>query len=216
MVEGLGVKLILLESPLELVPKELWSHPQVVRTSRRYGVGPGEIILDKSLHYNAMEPLPQKWKRGRPDIVHTTLLVIQDTILPRGMVDVYIHVYDGRVYRLHPDVRLPKHLDRFKGLMAQLLRHDRVPLEGDPLIWLSHKSLREFAAEHRIILMWERGRRVTPGYVAVRALTTGAAIGIGMFPRGDFKKSTLRKAWERYSIAGGAPLKAWAVSYTHL
>lgn len=206
------LRLVLLEAPLETVPRELWNHPQVARSARRYGVEPGRLLLDKSLHYNAMEVLPQKWKRGRPDIVHTTLMVLQDTLLPQEMLEVYIHVLDGRVFRLSPNVRLPKNYERFKGLMAQLLEEGQVPPRGEPLVWVEYNSLGELAREMGLILLWERGKARRPGEVVARALATGMSLGIGMFPRGDFKRSTLRKAVEAYSIAGGRPLKAWGVA----
>jgi rRNA small subunit pseudouridine methyltransferase Nep1 len=205
---------ILLESGLELVPESLWSHPQVKSVATRYGIQPSRMLLDKTLHYHAMHMLPQKWKRGRPDIVHTTLLVLQDSMLNmQGLLEVYIHVYDGRVFRVAPETRLPKNYDRFKGLMAQLLAAGKVPPTGEPLIWLEANSLKEFVEKRgRIILLHEKGKPATTRSVAREALETGLPIGIGMFPRGDFKRSTLRKAAKSYSLAGGRPLKAWTVA----
>ncbi|AEM38181.1 Suppressor Mra1 family protein [Pyrolobus fumarii 1A] len=207
------VRIVLLESPLELVPREIRNHPQVVRYARRFGIDPGEALLDKTYHYYAMASLPQKWKRGRPDIVHVSLLLLQDSVLNlTGHLEVYIHVLDGRVFRVEPETRIPKHLDRFKGLMAQLLIHNRVPPTGKPLIHLYASTLREFVDKMGgLILLWERGKPATPADIVREALETGWPIGIGMFPRGDFKKSTLRKASRTYSIYGGVPLKAWTV-----
>jgi len=208
------LRIVLLESPLELVPPEIRGHPQVRRSAERYGIGVDEVLLDKSLHYNAMAVLPQKWKRGRPDIVHVTLLNILDSPLAsEGVLEVYVHVYDGRVFRVEPHTRIPKNYERFRGLMAQLLREERVPPEGDPLIHLAYRSLSDFARRHGgLILLWERGFPAGPRHVAVRGLVTGRPLGIGAFPRGDFRRSTLRKARESYSIYRGVPLKAWTVA----
>jgi len=208
------LRIVLLESPLELVPEPLWGHPQVRRSAERYGIGIEDLLLDKSLHYNAMAVLPQKWKRGRPDIVHVTLLNILDSPLAeRGLIEVYVHVYDGRVFRVEPHTRLPKNYERFKGLMAQLLREGRVPPGGDPLIYKAYDSLAGLVEEYgRLILLWERGEPASPPMVAARGLATGAPLGIGMFPRGDFRRSTLRKAGEYYSLYRGTPLKAWTVA----
>ncbi len=207
------LRVVLLESPLELVPREIRSHPQVRRYAERFGIDPSEALLDKTYHYHAMAGLPQKWKRGRPDIVHVSLLLLQDSILNlTGRLEVYIHVLDGRVFRVEPETRIPKHLDRFKGLMAQLLVHNRVPPMGKPLIHLYAASLREFIDKMGgLIILWEKGEPVTPRDVVREALETGWPIGIGMFPRGDFKRSTLRKASRAYSLYGGVPLKAWTV-----
>jgi len=212
-VEKLRVEIVLLEAALEIVPEEIRGHPQVLKAARRYEIDPSEMILDKSLHYNAMAALTQKWKRGRPDILHVALLVATDTPLrERGTLRIYFQSYDGRIFRLADNVRVPKNYERFKGLMAQLLREGRVPPTGEPLIWQEYDSLRDYVEERGgLILLWEKGEQATPTQVAARALATGYPLGIGAFPRGDFKRSTLRKAAETYSIMGGAPLKTWGV-----
>ncbi len=207
------IELILLEAALELVPREIRSHPQVVKTARRYEVEPDELILDKSLHYNAMSMLSQKWKRGRPDILHVSLLVATDTPLrEKGLLRIYFQSYDGRIFRLADSVRIPKNYERFKGLMAQLLRGGRVPPEGEPLIWQEYDSLKDYVRERGgLILLWEKGRDASPTFILSRAIVTGYPLGVGAFPRGDFKKSTLRKAREAYRIMGGIQLKTWGV-----
>lgn len=212
-MESFRVELILLESALEIVPEEIRGHPQVLKVARRYEIDPSEMILDKSLHYNAMASLAQKWKRGRPDILHVALLAATDTPLrEKGLLRIYFQSYDGRIFRLSDKVRVPKNYERFKGLMAQLLRESRVPPRGEPLIWQEYDNLRDYVRERGgLILLWERGRDASPVYVIARALATGYPLGVGAFPRGDFKKSTLRKASEAYRIMKGAPLKTWGV-----
>ncbi len=212
-MEGI-LRVILLEAALERVPRELWSHPQVVKSARRYGVRPGDMLLEKSLHYNAMAALPQKWKRGRPDIVHVALLSLLDSPLARdGLLEVYVHVYDGRVFRVDPGTRIPKSYERFRGLMAQLLEYGRVPLEGDALIYMTHERLGDFVNEYgKLLLLWEHGEDRSPEWIVARSLYAGMPLGIGAFARGDFKRSTLRKSAERYRIMSGFGLKAWSVA----
>ena len=209
------LRLLFLESSLELVPESIRGHPQVVESARRYGVKPEEMILDKSLHYNAMSRIPAKWKRGRPDILHVSLLTLQDSpLLEAGLLEVYFQAYDGRIFKVEPETRITKHYERWKGLMAQLLRTGRVPPDGRPLIYIVSHGLGEFleSGGHRLVLMWEQGERMTPASIAALGMTTSAVIGIGAFPRGDFKRSTLRKAWKRVSL-GNRGYKAWGVAY---
>ena len=209
------LRIILLESGLELVPRELQEDPEVIKTAKRYGISPSEVILDKSLHYNAMYKLSRKWKRGRPDIVHTTLLVIEGSYAGRkGLIEVFIHTIKGEVYAVRPGTRIPKHYERFKGLMAQLLREGKVPPDSkEPLIYKVSNTLGEFVQRYgKIILMWEGGRDAREEEVVVRALALNAPVGIGMFPRGDFEKSTLRKAIGSYRLFGGEPLPAWTIA----
>ena len=210
------LKLVLLESPLEIVPRKLWNHPQVASTVRKYRVKPGEILLDKRLHYHAMANLPQKWKRGRPDIVYITLMLLIDSLLNlKGHLELYIHVYDGRVFAVHPELRPPRHYEGFKRIMSQLLAYNKVPPgTGKPLLWLEANSLKEFVDRHgRIILLWEHGKPATPDIVVADALESGLPLGIGMFPRGDFRKTTLRKTARAYSLAQGSLLKSWTVAH---
>ncbi|MEB2837280.1 MAG: 16S rRNA methyltransferase [Desulfurococcales archaeon] len=208
------LRVALLEAGVELVPRSLWRHPQVRRAAERYGVEPSLMLLDKSLHYNAMASLPRKWKRGRPDIAHLTLLVLLESRAGRrGLVEAYMHTVGGEVYYFKPTERIPKNYERFKGLMAHLIRDGRVPPEGEPLIYRVSGSLASFlASKGPLILLWERGKRASEEEVVARALARGAVLGIGGFPRGDFERSTLRKAAEAYSIAGGEPLPAWSVA----
>ena len=208
------LRVVLLESPLELVPEEIRDHPQVVRYARRFEVDPSEVLLDKTYHYYAMARLDEKWKRGRPDIVHLSLILLQDSLANSlGALEVYVHVRDGRVFHVLPETRIPKHLDRFKGLMAQLLIYDRVPPRGSkPLIYRAYGSLEEAVREFGgLILLWERGREATASHVVEEAVETGWPLGVGMFPRGDFSRSVLKLAKRKYRLYGGTPMKAWTI-----
>ncbi len=208
------LRIILLESPLELVPEEIRGHPQVVRYAKRFDVDPSEVILDKTYHYYAMARLEEKWKRGRPDIVHVSLILLQDSVAnSMGALEVYIHTRNGHVYHILPETKIPKHLDRFKGLMAQLLIYGRVPPNGSkPLIYRVYDSLEEAVKEFGgLILLWERGKETTVAHVVEEALETGWPVGVGMFPRGDFSRNVVRLATRRYRLLGGTPLKAWTV-----
>lgn len=209
------LKVILLEAGVELAPPEIQGHPQIVRTARIHEIMPSEVLLDKSLHYHAMAPLPRKWKRGRPDITHLTLLVLLESLAGRkGMVEVYMHTVNDEVYAFNPKVRIPKHYDRFKGLMAQLLRIGRVPPKAEePLIYRVSDSLDGFLARQPgLILMWEHGTEASEDEIVRQAVESEYLIGIGAFPRGDFDRRILRKATATYSIAGGEPLTTWAIA----
>ncbi len=174
------------------------------------------MVLDKSLHYKAMESLDKKWKRGRPDILHTSLLVITDTpLFNLGLLDVYFHLLDGRVFKVSSETRLPRHLERFKGVMAGLLKNNQVPPSSPkPLIYKVADSLPEFLSreDSRLILLWEKGEPVTLKQVVEEALKVNSFIGVGAFPQGDFEEETLKIAHQKYSIKGVGQLKTWGVA----
>ncbi len=206
------LRILLLEASLELAPKKLHNHPEIVRTARMHGISPDNIILDKSLHYNALSKLPFKWKRGRPDILHVTLLNILDSPLAEeGRVQIAFHTIEDRLFFVDPATRIPKHYDRFKGLMAQLLREGRVPPDGEPLIWEDKRGLGALSGSP-IILLDEKGQPIGLSSLINTALKDNAWLGIGVFPKGRFSPAVRRLARYSVSIYRGRPLKAWTVA----
>ncbi len=82
-------------------------------------------LLDLSYHNNLIRGLPSAEKRGRPDILHRCLLILQDSILNHlGKLKVSFSTYSdpGTSYVVDPSMRPPRSYTRFMGLMAELLR----------------------------------------------------------------------------------------------
>ena len=112
----------LVESGLELVPKEISKHPLIRRYAKKRGKKPSKVLLDISFHYHAMKNLKDFNKRGRPDIVHFCLLEALGSPLNKmALLRIYVHTYDGKVVFIDPSTRIPKNYIRFVGLMEQLL-----------------------------------------------------------------------------------------------
>ncbi|MEB3759937.1 MAG: 16S rRNA methyltransferase [Desulfurococcales archaeon] len=208
------VKIIFLESSIELVPEDILGEPDVVRSAQRYGVDPGDMLLDKSLHYRAMSRLPFKWKRGRPDILHVALMTVLDSpLVEKGILDIYFHTVENRIFHVDPVTRIPKSYERFRGLMAQLLRVGHVPPGADnPLIYelgISIDDLLDDGSER--ILLWEDGKLVSVDELASFIVARSVWVGIGAFPKGDFSKRILSlfPKENRYSIGRGRQFTAW-------
>lgn len=116
------LNLVIAEAALELVPKELWRDPSVANDAKRREVEPARILLDRSFHHRAMLRLKDGFKRGRPDLVHATLLSITGSPLYiDGQVKVFIHTHGDFVAELEEKTRIPKSYFRFRGLMEQAL-----------------------------------------------------------------------------------------------
>ena len=80
------------------------------------------MLLDRSIHHHAMLKLAEDSKRGRPDLVHLTLLSVTSTPLyQEGLVKVYIHTRDDIVLELKEQTRPPKSYARFRDLVQKLL-----------------------------------------------------------------------------------------------
>ncbi len=204
----------LIESSIELVPREIWGHPAVLKNARRRGKKPGEILLDKSIHYHAMKKLRDREKRGRPDIVHISLLNALESPLNReGKLRLYIHTIGGYIIFIRPDTRIPRNYNRFVGLIEQLLKIGRVPPDAtNPLLLVKDLGFEELLHNlgRKLILLSETGELVSPDYIAEEALEGNYIVGIGGFPHGDFSKRFYEIAEEVYSIYRET-LDAWIV-----
>jgi rRNA small subunit pseudouridine methyltransferase Nep1 len=210
------LNIILLEAGLELVPAEISREPSVVKNARKRGKKPVEILLDISVHYHAARKLKDWMKRGRPDIVHTTLLQLLDGPAARnGLVNVFVHTYGNKLISFKTGVRIPRNYNRFTGLMEQLLVEGRVPPGSrEPLIRVEDYGLEDFPQKtglKGLILLWEKGEPAELGSLVTRAIEEGYAIGIGAFQHGDFSESVLEIATEKYSIYKES-LPTWIVA----
>ncbi|MEM2383188.1 MAG: 16S rRNA methyltransferase [Desulfurococcaceae archaeon] len=209
------LSMILVESSIELVPESIWSHPAILSTARRRRRKPGEIILDKSIHYYAMKSLANFEKRGRPDIVHISLLnALGSPLNKKGLLKLYIHTINELIIFIDPRTRIPRNYNRFVGLFEQLLKYGKVPPgAGEPLLYVKEMNLRSLLTEigsECLILLSEEGVKASPDRVVEEAYNTGCAIGIGCFPHGSFSETTYSLARSIYSIYPEV-LEAWIV-----
>ena len=99
---------------------------------------PAKTLLDNSWHFAAMKGLDNEIKRGRPDLVHLTLLSICTTpAFYDRRVTVQVHTIDNKVINISNDTRLPKSYHRFQGLMEQLFTEKEIRSTYDPQILMS-------------------------------------------------------------------------------
>lgn len=213
--------MILLECALELVPSEVSAVKEIQKHASRRGKKPTEILLDQSLHGRAMTRLEDGLQRGRPDIVFLSLLTIMETPLCKsGNLTVHLHLQDGRVIEVNPEVRLPRNYDRFVGLIEQLLNKGQVPVEGTPLLRITKKSLpalldelKEENVEAKTILTIENGSRTSisdlqSGFPSAPSIPT--IVGVGAFPHGDFSED-LKNLFETHLELDREVMMAWHV-----
>ncbi len=210
------IKFILAESSLELVPRDIVGHPAILKTAQRRGKKPTEILLDVSLHYHAMRKLRNKHKRGRPDIVHVTLLELLSSPLNiEGKLRVYVHTVNDYVIIVDPRTRIPRNYNRFVGLMEQLLTVGKVPPGSEkPLmeaVAMNFTSLLKSLGREEVILLSEKGELVRTDEICKRALEEDLPIVVGGFPHGNFSEEVLASAKYIYSIYP-KPLDTWVVA----
>jgi len=203
--------LVLAESELELVPREIARHPAIRSHARRRGKKPTEMLLDATYHHAAMRGLPDWERRGRPDIVHISLLNALESILNRERyLRVYVHTRNEEVITVKPETRIPRNYNRFVGLMEKLFVEGSVPRDLG-LLKMEKKTLNELLDEiapDRTFIMHEGGRLVGGREFGERlAEIEDPAVVIGGFPHGDFRRLP---SGEWVSVYW-APLMAWSV-----
>jgi rRNA small subunit pseudouridine methyltransferase Nep1 len=218
----MALTLALVESALQLAPKEIQSHPQIKHYAKRRQKHPEEVLLDRAFHHAAMQtlarsryPIPVE-KMGRPDIVHTTLLQILETPLNwEGHLNVFVHTQDEHVISINPKVRLPKNYVRFVGLIEQLFAQKQVPKKGDPLLRIERMTLQRLIRKlepTKILGFSILGKPALMRNIAdsTSKLKTPLAF-IGAFPRGHFSEQTRRLMDETFSVDRQS-LDAWVVA----
>ena len=187
------LSLVIAESALELVPEGAKKHPAVLSDSRRRNRPPASILLDRSIHHAAMLKLNDGLKRGRPDLVHITLLSVTGTPMYQDeSVRVFIHTIDDLVLEINEGTRPPKSYFRFRSLMEKLLLER--PKEG--LINVYSSSLTELVKRLKgdlVVGLSIQGEYREFGELASELVSTkNPVVLIGGFPHGHFAPSALK------------------------
>ena len=203
---------VLADSALELVPREIWSHPAVVSDCKRRDARPGDILLDRSFHHSAMTKLRESEKRGRPDLVHAALLSVTGTPLYLGGgVKVHLHMHPGAVIEVAAKTRTPKSYLRFRSLMEKCLVER--PSEG--LLKVSEMTLPELiraGRPGRVFGLSVRGRQASAEELARKvAGVDNPWVMVGGFPHGHFSDD-VEKAIDELVRINPRPLEAHVVT----
>lgn len=207
---------ILAESSLETIPPELRQYKAIRLQAMKRGKKPKELLLDSSRHHYYMRNLKDAEKRGRPDIVHITLLNVLGTPLNKeGLLQTYVHTINDKVLYINPETRLPKNYNRFVGLMEQLFVKRKVPPKGKTLIKLRPKTLKGLLEEIKptmTVIFTGEGEPVELLQL-MKELSKHEKLAaiVGGFPHGTFKKEHLQLADLKVSI-DPEPLEAWTVA----
>ena len=114
------LNIFLVECGLELIPEQIKNHPAIKKNIDKNNFA--SLLLDNSIHHSAMIKLLNREKRGRPDIVHNCLLhALGSPCNKKGLLSIYLHTIHDRIFQFHPEIRISRNYNRFKGLMAKLL-----------------------------------------------------------------------------------------------
>jgi len=197
------ISLILAESALELVPFELSNHPSVISHARKLGKYSSEILLDNSWHFAAMKGIENEIKRGRPDLVHFSIL--EATIIPlylQNKMKFFVHTVDNKVISFGANVHIPKSYHRFEGVIEKLYREKKIIANNDVLLEIKDKTFSELLDEinpSKIIGFSTNGSKNTYEKIAAE-ITDNTCIVIGGFQKGHLSDLIENKITDLYSI----------------
>ena len=197
------ISLVLAESSLELTPKELQLHPSVVSHAQKLGKEPSEILLDNSWHYAAMKGIDDEIKRGRPDLVHFSIL--EATTIPlyfEDKIQIFIHTINDKVIYFGKNVRIPKSYHRFAGLFEKLFLEKTIKIENQELLSIKDQSFPELIDQlnpSQIIGLSSIGKKRSFESISSN-LKNNSCIIVGGFQKGHFSESIKNKFTEIFSV----------------
>ncbi|MGI0010834.1 MAG: ribosome biogenesis protein [Nitrosopumilaceae archaeon] len=207
------LSLILAESALELVPKELQNHNSVLAYSKKMGKKPSEVLLDVSWHFAAMKGIKNEIKRGRPDLVHFCLL--ECCTIPlyfEKKLCVYVHTIDDKVIFVGDNVRLPKSYHRFVGLIEKLYSEGKIEQNGKKLLEMKDMTFGDLIdkiGEKKVIGFSTKGQTSSYDKIA-DDIGRDSCIVVGGFSKGHFSDKILKKIDNLVSVDRN-PLEAHVV-----
>ncbi|MFX1294337.1 MAG: 16S rRNA methyltransferase [Promethearchaeota archaeon] len=184
--------IIFLESALEPI-RALSKNKKEVKNSKQKRNKPLEkTLLDVSIHSHLMQNIPDKVKRGRPDIIHNALLLTLGSRLnKKGYLQIYVHTRNDEIIVFNPKVRIPRNYNRFVGLMEQLFEVEDIPPNStQTLISIISQSLEDLLITlepNRVVLFTEKGSPIKNNtFQNLFSKNKKVVILIGGFPHGDF------------------------------
>ncbi|MBA7522982.1 hypothetical protein ES705_15104 [subsurface metagenome] len=205
--------IILAECGLELIPKEIRKHPAIQRNLKRDNYS--SQLLDNALHHSAMVKLKDVGKRGRPDITHSCLLnALGSPLNKSGNLKIYIHTLNNKIFEINPKIKIARNYNRFKGLMAKLLRENEIRIKELLLISQFNGNLRNLVKSFKkkeIVIFSSKGELVKYHLdLFDKDLTKNYIVIIGGFQKGYFAEDILNLSDKIVSISNYS-LDAWVI-----
>ena len=197
------ISLIISESALELIPFELEDHPSVISHAQKLGKYSSEILLDNSWHFAAMKGIKNEIKRGRPDLVHFSILeAITIPLYIQNKLNLFVHTIDDKVIYFGKNVHLPKSYHRFEGVIEKLYQEKKIVSKNKLLLELKEQTFSELINEinpSKIIGFSTEGKLSSYEKIAAQ-ISDNSCIVLGGFQKGHFSDSIQNKITDLYSV----------------
>jgi len=199
------ISLILVDAEIERVPmrcSEGASLPRVcdVEDNELHGI----IVLDSYIHKHVLEGLEQAERRGRPDIVHSFLLLAQGSrACAEGKLRSYIHTRGDEVVLVGSGYRPEQSYVDFLRSFGELLENGTMGESKTGLQLEREMNLRALVGRLRadkVIALAPSGQQRDLREVLRGAEDHHLVVIIGGFPEGDFRSPVYEIADEAISL----------------
>jgi len=203
--------IILVDSGLEIIPKQIRAHPAVTKNLIKRNFS--SQLLDTALHHSAMPKLLNHERRGRPDIVHSCILnALGAPANKSGNLRFFLHTIQDRIFEFNPDIKISRNYNRFKGLMTKLLIDGNIVANNVSLITEVHQDLLEMINDFKnseVILFSSRGKIIENiSNLFLNPESQNHVAIIGCFQKGGFSQKILNLTDKVVSVSQYS-LDAW-------
>jgi rRNA small subunit pseudouridine methyltransferase Nep1 len=150
-----------------------------------------------------MKGIENEMKRGRPDLVHFSIL--EATTIPlylQNKMKLYVHTLDDKVISFGKNVHIPKSYHRFEGVIEKLYQEKEITTKDDVLLEIEEKTFSELLDEinpSKILGFSTAGNNSTYEKIA-KDIPDDACIVIGGFQKGHFSDLIENKITDLYSV----------------
>jgi len=195
--------IILAESSLELIPNQMYNHPSVISYSKKFKKPISGTLLDNSWHFGAMKGLDNEIKRGRPDIIHLTLLSLCTSPgFYQNKIKVFVHTMNDEIISINNKTHLPKSYHRFQGLIEKLFLTKKIESEDEILMEMESSTLSQLISKIKptqVIGFTTKGKKTTFEKL-IKTIEENSCVLIGGFQKGHFSKETEKIIEQSFSI----------------
>lgn len=189
---------------------ELQRHNSVTASARRFNKKPSEILLDISWHFAAMKGIKNEIKRGRPDLIHFSLLeACSIPLYFENRLNVFIHTIDDKVISIGQNVRLPKSYHRFIGLVEKLYDTKEIKENSNTLLTLKDMSFGELIRKinpEQTIALSSKGIKSSYQKLA-EEIKNNTCLVVGGFSKGQFSDKN-KEYFDKMVSVDNNPLEA--------
>lgn len=208
--------IIIADSELEIVPERIVMERCVLNSARARSKDPKKMLLDASHHHPAFGKLPDGDRRGRPDIIHLSLLLSLDSdVNAAGKLKIFVHTRNDDVIAVNPETRLPPNYIRFVGLIEQLFEQHVVPSRENALLELRQNvpldMLVDALKADEVIIIGADGEETPLEGVISSSKGERIVLIVGGFAKGKFT-SDLKKPKPKRVSFGNRMMKTWTIA----